>query len=355
MKIFRLMNSAYTLARLAAPQLGYAATRTLGGVPLTQAAAHNLDSSNRRSSGLKQLKRPHNEVFGYYPTKRPRLQLRAPPAPNQAFMRMRRTNRRRFRRSRRRVGRRKKKASFGRIKTRPNRLQKRMLSFTETNKLVLYEPDFQFIPTDGTAVQTLVIAPFSYGLSQGVATNQFIGNTIYLVGFQVYLKVYAGTDAAAQAVMARIHQWHMTSRQQSPVGTAGSIYASTTTATAVPTAAAPNENIQMFDGTNPYAPRNWITPFDDTNVQIKKFVKTRLQTFGQSTGKSFVEKKVWYPIGRKWQIQDAGEGAVTAPFFGKWNTHYWAMQIFVGDPTLAAALESYQVALRVTSYWKNVQ
>src|SRR5581483_2618264 len=350
------MNSLNTVVRLAAPQLGYAATRTLCGIPLTQAAAHNLDSRNRRSAGLRNLKRPHNEVFGYYPAnKKPRLRLRAPPPPKGTFVRMRRTRGRRFRRGRRRIGRRKRKPAFGRVRTRPNRMQKRMLAFTQTNKVQVFEPDFQFFPTDGTAVQTLIFAPFSYNIAQGVQTNQFIGSTIYLVGFQVYMKVYAGTDAAAQAVMARIHQWHMTSRQQSPVGAGGTFYNSTTTAVVQPAAVAPNENIQMFDGANPYAPRNWVTTFDETNVQVKKFVKTRLQTFGQSTGKSFAEKKVWYPINRKWEIQGTLEGALTAPFFGKWHTHYWAMQIFVGDPTMAAATESYQVALRITSYWKNVQ
>src|SRR5581483_10517217 len=85
------MNSLNTVVRLAAPQLGYAATRTLGGIPLTQAAAHNLDSRNRRSAGLRNLKRPHNEVFGYYPAnKKPRLRLRAPPPPKGTFVRMRR-------------------------------------------------------------------------------------------------------------------------------------------------------------------------------------------------------------------------------------------------------------------------
>lgn len=349
-------QGAYFVAKYGAQSLGYAAPRVLGGIPLTQAAAHNLDSANRRSAGLRQFKRP-NQILGYYPNKKPRLQLTAPPPPKGTTFRMRRVRSRRFRRGRRpiRRGRRKRKPAFGRIRTRPNRMQKRMLAFTETNKVQLFEPDFQFIPTDGTAVQTLVIAPFSYNIAQGVQTNQFIGNTIYLVGFQVYMKVYAGSDAAAQAVMARIHQWHMTSRQQSPVGAGGTIYNSTTTAVVQPAAVAPNENIQMFDGPNPYAPRDWVRTFDETNVSVRKFVKTRLQTFGQSTGKSFAEKKVWYPINRKWEIQDTLEGALTAPFFGKWHTHYWAMQIFVGDPTIAAATESYQVALRVTSYWKNVQ
>lgn len=326
---------------------------------VNKAFEDSLDVQKRRSAGLRNLKRPANIQYGFPNTKKPRLQLRAPPPPKALSsrtvqMKFRRRFKRRAGRGRRRFGRKRKK-SFGRVQTKPSRLQKQMMRFVETNKIQNVEADFQLFPTDGTAVITSVWAPFSYGLAQGVQTNQFIGNTIFLVGFQVKLRVYAGTDAAAQAAMSRVHVWHMTSRYQSAVGAGGSQYASTTTAVANPAQTDPNGNIPMYDGATPFAPTNWVTPFDVTNVSIRKMKKYRLQTFGQTAGKAFIEKTIWFPIGRKWQIQDRQEGALTAPFFGKWFTHYFCMSLYVGDPTMAAATESYQVGTNITSYWKNVQ
>lgn len=270
-----------------------------------------------------------------------------------SLMRVRRSRRRRFKR---RTHKRRFKRNLGSIRTRPSRIQRRVLSFVETNRIHVFDTAFSLPPSDGTGYQTFVLAPFAYGYSQGTSSNQFIGNNIFLVGFKIKLFV-SGANVANTftANNVWVHATHIWSKYQSDVTAAGSIYSSATTPVVAPAQVDPNTNIPLYDDTNPFAPHLNQFYFDNSKLKVIKAKKFKLSTFGQAGTKAFLEKNLWYPIGRKWTINDTAEVVPTAPFFGRYGNHYWLLRTMTGDTTVTNATEPVTVNMSVTLYWKNVQ
>ncbi len=170
-------------------------------------------------------------------------------------------SKRRTKRSRRSRGKRRSRKSRGR--------KRRSLRRPETCKVVLRTVNQNLNATDPMAPAIYMLAPFTYGPTQGVQENQFWHNIIETVGIR--MRIQFRRPAALQRDI-HIRAWLCSSRANSPAN--GIILNDSTTDTANPACTGNQTNIRMFDSTisawSPFVGDDITTPFDMSNVRIHK-------------------------------------------------------------------------------------
>lgn len=320
------MSSFVTAAQLAAGPLAYAVPRVAGGIPLSQAFAPQLDPQKRRSRGLRNLKRPFPFVIPA--ENRKVLKLTAPGPPRNRkpmFLKRRRRPvraRRRFRRSFKR-----RKRTFRR------RTRRGSSRRPQTRKIVLRSVSNVLKPTDASAPNILVLAPFSYGYTQGVGANQFTGDTIFIRGVRMRIQFRMATPGTTVNDV-RWRMFMVKHRSNMAVGQAGTILNSTTTDTANPGAAGNQDNLHVFDSIlsawSPFVGDDITTPFDTTNCTIMKMYHGVLKSQGTTGAEPSRLVDYWFPINERWKIEDIAEANLTAPYFGKTHTFYIYLQCYDG-------------------------
>lgn len=325
---------------------------------VNKAFQDSLDVQKKRSFGLLDLsksglKRQRPFIFDL-PSKRPSLPS-SRRRPIRSTRPMAFKKRRRFRRRFRKRFKRRSRFTKRGFK---NRLIKTIALAAQQRKLQEGVSGFQLHPTDGSAPQILILAPYTYGLSQGVTNNDFTGNQIYLRGvrFRAALRV-----SNAVTSMVKVRCWLLKSRNNSAVTANGTVMNSTTDDFANPSAGGNQNNVRQFDSAaaaySPFVGDNITTPFDTSEVKIMKMYTTTLQTFGVAATEPVKLVDWWFPINKRWTIEDTNEeGALTAPFFGKWNTYYLCLQCYTG---IAAANDidnnnKLYLDWNMTSYWKDL-
>jgi len=228
--------------------------------------------------------------------------------------------------------------------------------------------NLDFKAGDGTSTVVYVCNPFAaYLLSSGavVPTSSHavvLGTKLFLRGVQLKMRIYSTAGVTA---MSRIDLYMISAKQKTwpAVGgvTAWDKYTSGTTAITVPTRAAGQSNIPLFEtSTNGgYTGISSSSDFDTNDIKIIKRKKILLNTYGQSSAGAFKIINAWFPINKFVKLEDPAEGdPTTAPVFFKWRQYYFVIRVFNG---LATDVDATQVAsvdannIWIQPYWKNDQ
>ncbi|UOF78640.1 capsid protein [Circoviridae sp.] len=349
------LAGAQVVGYYAAATLGHAAARASPYSVIAEGTRNRINSTPR-SFGLRNLSRKRPFQTGYYPgTKKPRtesvLRLVAPPPPRSNMARFK--PRRRFKRRPRKVRRRFKR------RTRTRRRLSKMRP--AQHKMSVRTVGQNLAPGSATGPEILAFAPFSYSIgtdfSQGVATDQFIGNVVYLRGVRFrgnFRMAVPGTTAND----VHIRAWLFLSRYNMAVGANGTMLGVTTTDTVNPAAVQNQSNAHVFDSTlstwSPFVGDDITTPFDMSNiVKIKRMYHLTLKSQGVAGTQPSKLVDWWFPLNMRWTIEDINEDALTAPFFGKFHTPYLYIQAYDGVGTFDAT-NRVQIDSAMTMYWRNI-
>lgn len=236
---------------------------------------------------------------------------------------MRRFRRRRFRRRRRNVG------GFARVSKRfVRRIRRAELRNAETKKLDIFTGTASF--TNGDGIQSVVVIQnIPSNLTQGVQSDQFIGNKVFLRGVRImgqFSCTGAGTANSDVGYLVRYTLVWSRFNAANMTG-AGGVYNSTTTALVQPAQVAPLSNPPLFETTGNVS---WtglfnVYPFDRTNVKVIKSVTIRVNFGGSDT--AIKKINLWFPINKNFQFGDPLEGDLsTAPNHGKYGSFYLVRQ-----------------------------
>jgi hypothetical protein len=347
------MSAFWTAAQLAAPQLGAVAEFAAPPIVLENALARDLDTRNRKSRGLKNRKRPSDVVWELSgSSKKPRLQLTGGDTVKKVFIGKKKKMPKFKRRSRKT----RRTRSFKRKSKFASRKRRKMRKFTGTQQKNISRAVNQSLkPTDANGPNILGFAPFSYGPTQGVATNQFIGNTIFLRGVRLRLCLRV---VAAVAQQIKVRAFSFFCRSNSPLGANGTLLTSATTDLVQPACVLGETNNHVFDtGLNAWSPfvgDDITSAFDTSNCRIKTMKHTTLNTYGQTATLPVKLVDWWFPVNRVWKIEDIGDGSLGNPLFGKNWTFYIYIQMYDGTGAIHNVSE-LNYDLGMTSYWRNMQ
>nr|QJB18633.1 MAG: capsid protein [Genomoviridae sp.] len=315
-----MAHHAVTLARLAAPSIGYAAQRYIApAYSLQSAFARPLDTSR---------KRPRLQLIG---GSNKRLKLTDFNSLSRSRTRRVLISRRRYmprfrRRTRRRYGR--KKRSFGRRRAKKN--FNRRVAFASEPKSMEYcvLNDQTLAVGDGVSKTAIIWTPIC-NLRQGLQKDQFIGSSVFVRGISVRAAFSNNTDFQGMIVRMFMFRSRMRSSNMENVG---ATMTSATTPDTVPVQTADTGflNPPVFSyATNPerYVGVNGADKFDTTNIKLLKVKRAFINPGGAGGMPNIV--KWWFPINKRIVFDDPIEGdfSATAPH-GKWGDYYLYMQVF---------------------------
>jgi len=315
-----MANHVTTLARLAAPSIGYAAQRYIApAYSLQSAFARPLDTSRKRprlqliGGSNKRLKLTDFRGVSRARTRRVLISRR------KYMPRFRRRTRRRYGRKKRSFGRRRAKKSFN-----------RRVAFASEPKSMEYcvLTDQTLAVGDDTSKVGLIFTPVC-NLRQGIQKDQFLGSSVFVRGVSVRAAFANNTDF--QGLIVRMFMFSSRMRA-SNMETVGATMTSATTPDTVPTQTADTGflNPPIFSySTNPqrYVGVNGADKFDTTNIRLMKVKKAFVNPGGAGGMPNIV--KWWFPINKRIVFDDPAEGdlSATAPH-GKHGDIYLYMQVF---------------------------
>jgi len=348
------MNPLWIAAQLAAPQLGYAASRLGPIAPLSSAFSHSLDESRKRKHGL--LTPPPSPGFN----KQARLALQ-PRGTNMArFVRRRKPFRRvkrRFRRTRR--VKRLRRGTFKR------RVKAVMLRTLEVFKKHYTETNFTLAPGNGTTAMNIrMFAPWQAAFAQGTTSGQIHGSKVHLWKYILRLQMrglIAG-DVHVQVLFIKSPLMMDCTAGGTDVNDEGETMGATTTTTTNPTQVAPNGNIPMFDVTaspGQFSGLSSVTKFNNDNITILKKWDFKLLGFGVATTDPFIDTTLTMNFNKPVQIQETQETIDGVPrFFGPTgrgnhaDQYYYAIRCWGIDPI--SSTSATQILHRGLLMWKEI-
>jgi len=282
--------------------------------------------SDIKTAGSK--RKPDEGVDLSYDSKRIKLNPNVVTSPSMAFRRRSRFRRRFRRRPRKRFGR--KRRSFKRA------VRRVILRTIEPRKVIASEFQQAFNEEDAVGSVSYVNCPPSI-LVQGTQEDQVSGNQVWLKGMLLrghfMLSLTTPSVAGCMVVVTAVH-----TKEQGSGFQGGFIqFQSTTTSGTNPAQVAPDVNPRFFNGAGAIAftGDKYRVEFDKTNVKVMRQWKIPINPAGDQTtvGTMPTLFKLYCPINRKIQFEDAGElGLTTAPRRFKRGNYFFVLQVITGIP-----------------------
>jgi len=317
------MNSLIIAGRLAAPSIGYAATRYIAPSLSTNSAFLNsLDVSR---------KRPALQLIGGPDPKRLKLTDFSKKSSKMPRARIRRGRRRRFRRGRKRFTRGRRVGFAKRVK--------RVIFRTLERKLRVHigggAGDLVMAEGDGVSRVIYVHSPLS-DMSHGDEEDRFEGNNFWVKGLLLRgsLSMDLTTPTASSAIV-RITLL-FSKDQGTGFENAWGTFGNTTTAITNPVQVPPNVNPRFFQNTAlPFVGLGYVAPFDTTRHKVIKSFMLPVNPTGDSEAGQFTAPtlfKCFVPIKRMMQVEDALQGPIATPGVRYKNgTYWWVAQVLASN------------------------
>jgi len=313
-----------TTAKLLAPQLGYAAQRLGPIVPLSSATINGLDVSRKRPATLSLIGGPDPKrlKLSDFGTKRKSKMVRR--------------GRTAFRRRSRRTRRFRRKRSFGR-RSFAKRVKRVIFRTLERKVNVSTDPGFDEVAMaegDGTTRVIYVHSPVS-AMNHSDEEDGFHGNEFWLKALSLrgQLSMDTTTPPATAAIVRFTLLW--SKDQGSGFDTGFVSFGNTTTANTNPAQTAPNVNPRFFMNTAvPFVGQGYVVPFDTTRHKVIRSWIVPVNPSGDSeSGQLSMPTlfKLYVPIRKMMQIEDATQGPLTQPVRFKNGTYWWVIQVIASN------------------------
>lgn len=215
---------------------------------------------------------------------------------------------------------------------------------------------------DGTSRVVYAIQPAA-ALTQGVQSDQFVGDKFFLKGFTFRGQIgLSGEATTYDGAIVRVSVLHHPTNNNSVNPTAFTTFGSTTTLTTNPTQAAPFQNPQFFEssGTNESIRGNgFVIPFDRKLVKVlhsRTFLVNpgSLNTAG-SAGPITIPTpfKFYFGINRWVQIVDPAEGDLSSAQLRFKNGSYWILLQVISNTNDVSNVQNAEMDYRISLHYRD--
>lgn len=215
---------------------------------------------------------------------------------------------------------------------------------------------------DGTSRVIYVIQPAA-ALTQGVQSDQFVGDKFFLKGFTFRGQIgLSGEATTYDGAVVRVSVIHHFTNNNSINPTAFTTFGSTTTLTTNPTQAAPFQNPQFFESTSTNESirgNGFVIPFDRKLVKVlhsRTFLVNpgSLNTAG-SAGPITIPTpfKFYFPINKWVQIVDPGEADLSAAQLRFKHGSYWIVLQVISNTNDVSNVQNAEMDYRISLHYRD--